>query len=297
MLTVLATLGGVALLAGVGFFAGKLAHRGYRFLQAVCAAGAVLLGGLWALDRASWWADAWVMVPATAAALLVPLAAVLVGYYTRGSSPRFVPDLAALLVAGAAIIALSGWQPWETTGDALAAAAITLAGLLVLVPAAGQVRRSPTYGGRYRRALIIGGLALAAVGAWQAWDRWPVQAELVALGVVVAILVLAFAGVLVVSGAWWPLLRRDFRDPTERADAILTLVHERLGLAPLPRNVEDGAIDGRARRLVDVLAPAGGNRLLDRLISEAADRNAAPFFKQFLRVVARDGVLRIECWG
>jgi hypothetical protein len=37
--------------------------------------------------------------------------------------------------------------------------------------------------------------------------------------------------------------------------------------------------------------------VLDPLISEAADQNAPPLFKQFLRLDVRDRVLRIECWG
>jgi hypothetical protein len=297
ILTVGATLVAVLLLPAIAVGAGKLAPRGYGFFCSACAAAAVLLAGLWGLDRADWWDHAWVMVPATLAALGVPLGAVLAGYYTRGSSPRYVPELVTLLVLGAAVMALVGWQPWRTAEGRLGAAAVAFVALLVLVPVAGAVRRDPAKGRTYRRIMILAGLTLAVLGAWQGWGYWPVRAGLVAAGSLVLLLVLAFAGLLFGSGAWWPLLCRDFRDPTERADRILTLVHKRLGLADLPRNVDVDSIDGRTRRLVDVLAPVGGNRLLDGLISQAADRNQAPFFKQFLRLAVRKGVLRIECWG
>jgi peptidoglycan/LPS O-acetylase OafA/YrhL len=295
ILAIPATVIALGLVGALAILAGRRAPPGYGAFVALCSGAALLLFALLALEQATWWDDAWVFPPVTVGLLLAAVAAVLVGYYTRGSSPRFLGDLVVVLVVAAAGMALAGWEPWATTEKALLTAAALLAVIVAVVPPLGALRRHRERGRSYRRFLVYGGLALAGVGVWQGWDEWLVRAAVVAAGVIVLLLVAVF--LLRFARAMKCLVSRDFANPASRADAILALVHQRFGLEALPGRPPESASDRRAERLVDLILPTADKPFLGGFISKAADRNDAPFFKQFLRIDVAHGHLTIKCLG
>jgi hypothetical protein len=302
-LLALAGLGGVVVVTGMATGRKELRDtlKGYRFFCSLSVLAAAVLGLVWGARQVGAGDADWIMVGATVAVLLVPVGAVLVGYFTRGAGPLFLGDLVVVVLGAGAVLALAGLEPWTWAGDDgwLAALAVALAALALLVPLAGSARRA---GGRpLRRWLIAAAVGMAVLGIARNWDRAPAVAAVVAVGVVLLVLGLAYWVLLLFFlHAAKPLFSGDLVKPTaQRADAIVALVRERLGLEPLPGRADAGApADAAAARIVDALVSTGGRkRLLDKLISEAADQNAPPFFKQFLRIEVDGGVLRIECYA
>jgi len=92
----------------------------------------------------------------------------------------------------------------------------------------------------------------------------------------------------------WAGLPRLALSPDEAA----VLLAGRLGVAPLPtRRVHSRALPLRARAVGRLLLVMGGGKRFHRWLSPFLDWDEPPLFKQFLRVDADAGQLRIRCFG
>jgi hypothetical protein len=294
LLTVAATLVG---LFGIGVAAfgahwvsGKLGLKGYRFFCAMSVLLAGLLGAVWGLRELDVEDGVWIMVGATIASLVVPVAAVLIGYLTRTAGPLFTGDLVVILAVAAAVVVAFGLEPWEIGWLALLAG--TFAVLTLAVPLVGAIRRAG--GKRLRQLMIRGAIVFALFAALYNWRHGAVTAVVLPIGVVLLVLVTVYLGFL---GVCWRAVRAlvhgDLSQPApQRANAILALVQQELELPALPGRA--AVADRGAKRVVKAIF---AKRLMNKVISEAGDRNAPPFFKQFLRIDVEDAVLHIRCYG
>jgi hypothetical protein len=82
-------------------------------------------------------------------------------------------------------------------------------------------------------------------------------------------------------------------------DVAARIMGDRLGIEPTRPEARDAKVTRRARWAANVLLklPGRGRRGLHLPFSEWLDFNEPPMFKSFLRVDARDGEVRIRCFG
>lgn len=184
-------------------------------------------------------------------------------------------------------------------------AAVALLALAVLVPLATRLRhnharafelfgRPWTVGQTYRRAVLVAGIALAALGLAALWVDGVIPSMLVVvLWMLGVILFVTFLAAVLVLGAIEPLLRGELRKGEIDPDEGAAFMAEKRGirLDRIPRYARAGEISPGTRRLGNVVLRTPG-------ISELADRNEPPFFKNFLKLrVTDDAILEIRCHG